>query len=505
MSAKVYLAVDLGAESGRVMAGVFDGARLSIDEIHRFPNNPVRVRGHLHWDILALFSEIKRGIGFAVRKHGSSVASIGVDTWGVDYGLIDRNGMLAGQPFHYRDSRTDGMMAEAFRRVPRRKIYDHTGIQFMFFNTLYQVLSEVVGASSALSVANRILFIPDLVNFWLTGVQANERTIASTSQLYDPRRRCWSEPVICGLGIPSRIFGEVVDPGTVIGPFLSEVADETGATGATVIAPGCHDTASGVAAVPAEGTRHAYLSSGTWSLMGIESDEPIISDRSYEFGFTNEIGVFDKVRVLKNISGLWLVQECRRTWAANGEQLSYDQLASLANQAPPFAAVINPDYPDFALPGDMPARIQDYCRRSGQAVPLDKGSLIRTALEGLALKYRVVLEQLEQLVSHRLELLHIVGGGTRNILLNQLTADAIGRPVITGPVEATSAGNIIMQMVGTGDLGSQPQGRELIRRSFETRIYEPRESGAWGEALSKFQGIQSMELQQAYKEAKQHG
>jgi rhamnulokinase len=504
MSEKVFLAVDLGAESGRVMAGCFDGDLLRIDEVHRFANVPVRVRGSLHWDILYLFSEIKRGISLAAKRYGANIVSIGVDTWGVDYGLLDAQGGLLGHPFHYRDSRTNGMMEEAYRRLSKRGIYAETGIQFMFFNTIFQVLSEVVRGAPALASAARLLFIPDLLQYWLSGVSANERTIASTSQIYNPRGKTWSTEVIEALGLPPRIFGDIVDPGTVLGPVLPEVADETGAGPILVVTPGCHDTASGVAAVPARGNRHAYLSSGTWSLMGVEASEPVIDDRSYEFGFTNEIGVFDTVRLLKNISGLWLVQECRRTWAARGEDASYDELTRLASAAEPFAAVLNPDFPDFALPGDMPARFRDFCLATGQRPPVGVGSTVRTALESLALKYRFVLEQLEMLLGRRIDVLHIVGGGSRNDLLNQFTANALNRQVITGPVEATSAGNILMQMAGTGVIASHDEGREVIRRSFETRTYEPSDAGAWKDVYTAFLKLQSAE-QPSSKEKEQHG
>jgi rhamnulokinase len=356
----------------------------------------------------------------------------------------------------------------------------------MFFNTVYQLLSEVVHQNPALAVSDRLLFTPDLLNYWLTGEKVNERTIASTSQIYDPQCRHWSKVVIEKLALPEKIFGEIISPGAVLGPLLPEVADETGVGSLKVVAPGCHDTASAVAAVPAEGTRHAYLSSGTWSLIGVESAQPIINDKSFEIGFTNEIGVCDTVRVLKNISGLWLVQESRRTWASRGEDLGYEELTKLAEEASPFASLINPDHHAFAAPGDMPARIQDFCARTGQKAPETKGSIVRTALEGLALKYRWVLTKLEALVGHRLEVLHIVGGGTRNRVLSQFTANAINRPVIAGPVEATSAGNVLLQMMGTGDLRSLAEGRELVRRSFETETFVPVDPHAWDQAYSKF-------------------
>jgi rhamnulokinase len=489
-SRRVFLALDLGAESGRVVAGGFDGSKLVLDEIHRFPNTPVRILGTLYWDALALFNEIKRGLSIAAKKEGNSLTSLGVDTWGVDYGLIDAQGQLLSNPCHYRDARTDGMMDEAFRRMPRREIYEHTGIQFMFFNTVYQLLSEVVHRTPALAASRQMLFMPDLINFWLTGRKVNERTIASTSQMYDPHLRDWSQPLLTKLGIPQGIMGEIVSPGAMLGPLLPEVAEETGAGPLAVIAPGCHDTASAVAAVPARGGRSAYLSSGTWSLMGVESQAPIITDSSFEYGFTNEIGVCDTVRVLKNISGLWLVQECRRTWAGQGEELGYDQLTGMAGNAPPFSTVIDPDHPGFARTGDMPARIAEFCSRTGQKPPSGKGSIIRTVLEGLAFRYRSVLAKLEELSGGRLEPLHIVGGGTKNSLLNQFAANALNRPVIAGPVEATSAGNILMQMIGTGDLASLDEGRELIRRSFETERYEPVDPAAWDQAYRRFLAVE---------------
>ena len=483
---RTYLAVDLGAESGRVVAGAFDGERLTLQEVHRFPNVPVRVHGRLHWDILSLFMEIKRGVAIAAKTSQDSLASMGVDTWGVDYGLIDGRGSLLGNPYHYRDSRTDGMMEEAFRRVPRREIYRQTGIQFMFFNTLFQVLSEVVHESAALGCADRLLFTPDLLNYWLTGAKVNERTIASTSQMYDPAAGDWAVSLVETMGIPSRIFGEIVPPGTKLSSLRQEIAEETGAGRLAVIAPGCHDTASAVAAVPARSDRYAYLSSGTWSLMGMESRTPVITDTSYDYGFTNEIGVCDTVRVLKNISGLWLIQESRRTWASRGEDLSYEELTGLAESAPPFTALIDPDHPSFAAPGDMPERIIDFCRRTGQKLPEGKGALVRTVLESLAFRYRFVFTRLEELAGHHLDVLHIVGGGTRNRLLNQFAANALNRTVVAGPMEATSAGNILMQMIGMGDLHSLAEGRELVRRSFASETYEPIHAAGWDRAYGDF-------------------
>ncbi|MFQ5858088.1 MAG: rhamnulokinase family protein [Anaerolineae bacterium] len=481
-----FLALDLGAESGRVVIGRFDGQRLTLEEVHRFANGPVRVHDTLHWDVLRLFTEIKNGLTQVVHDRGSELVSLGLDTWGVDFALLDEQGMLVGNPYHYRDSRTDGMLEEAFRRVPGDEIFQQTGIQFMQINTLFQLLAMVVQESPQLSIADTLLMMPDLFNYWLTGQKVSEWTIASTSQCLNPNTGDWAASLVEKLGIPSHIFPGIVEPGTLLGKLLPALANETGAGGVSVVAPGCHDTASAIAAVPAESDNYAYLSSGTWSLMGAEITEPIINATSRDHNFTNEGGVCDTIRLLKNITGMWLIQESRRTWAGEGEPLSYDEITQLAEAAPPFVAIIDPDAAEFLAPGDMPARIRQHCARSGQEVPESKGSIARTALESLALKYRWVLERLEELLGQRLETLHIVGGGSQNRLLNQFTADAIGRPVVTGPVEATAAGNVLMQMLALGHIASLEEGRDLIRRSFETGTYLPREIGAWDEAYSRF-------------------
>jgi rhamnulokinase len=481
-----FLAFDLGAESGRAVVGHFDGSRLALTEVHRFVNGPVRVFDTLYWDTLRLWCETKQGLAKAVHDHGAQLASLGLDTWGVDFGLLDRQGGLVGNPVHYRDSRTDGMLEEAFRRVPREDIFQATGIQFMQINTLYQLLAMGVGGSSALAAADLLLMMPDLFNYWLAGRKVSERTIASTSQCLDPNSGDWARPLLDRLGIPTSIFPEVVPPGTVLGELLPSVAGETGAGRMAVVAPGCHDTACAVAAVPAESERYAYLSSGTWSLMGAEVAGPVITGKSREYNFTNEGGVCDTIRLLKNITGLWLIQECRRAWAAEGDALSYDDITRMAAAARPFSAVINTDAGEFLAPGDMPARVAAACRRAGMPPPDGRGEMARTVLESLALRYRWTLGKLEELVGHPLETLHIVGGGSQNQLLNQFTADAIGRPVVAGPVEATAAGNVLMQMLATGYLSSLAEGRELIRRSFETKVYLPRETAAWDEAYGRF-------------------
>ena len=487
---KCYLAVDLGASSGRVMAGLLDKEALTLEEVHRFPNGPVTTDGAYKWEVDRLFAEVKAGIAKACTVYGKAVVSLGVDTWGVDYGLVDGRGNLLDEPFAYRDSRTDGMMDEAFARVPKEEIYAATGIQFMFFNSLFQVLSEVVADRVELKKAKRLLFTPDLFNYWLSGRMVNERTIASTSQMMDPRTGDWTFAMLEEMGIPTDMLGKIVEPGAVLGHLRPELRRELGTGPVKVVAVGTHDTASAVAAAPAAIADYVFLSSGTWSLMGIELERPIITDRGYSYGFSNEGGVCGTIRLLKNISGLWLIQECRRIWAEQGEDLSFAEIAGLAGEAGPFAAMIDIDSPEFATPGDMPERIRAFCDRSGQAPPESKGSMARTILESLALRYRSVFEMLEELTGKRLETLHIVGGGTQNKLLNQFAANAVNRPVIAGPVEATCAGNILMQMLAAGDIASLVEGRGIIRRSFKTETYQPEDTEAWKKAYARYAGTE---------------
>jgi len=479
---RLYLAIDLGAESGRAMLGQFDGAQLKLSEVHRFPNVPVRLPDGLYWDVLRLWDEIKAAIGLTVRQHGKQLAGIGIDTWGVDFGLLDRQGALVSNPYHYRDNRTDGMMDEAFRRMPREQIFELTGIQFMQLNTLYQLLALVVNRSPSLDIAETFLTMPDLFNYWLSGQKVCEFSIATTTQCYDPRQCAWSAPLLDAMGIPRRIFPEVIAPGTRLGPLASSVAEEVGVKDVPVVAPACHDTGSAVVAVPAQSTDFSWISSGTWSIMGAEVNAPVINARTLEFNLTNEGGVAGTFRLSKNITGLWLIQECRRTWAREGKELSYDEITQMATQASPFEAVVDTDDGEFLKPGDMPARIRAYCQRTSQSVPASNEAVVRCALEGIALKYRWVLERLEELVGHRLEPIHIVGGGTRNRLLNQFTADATGRRVIAGPVEATATGNLLMQAVALGHLGSLQDARAVVRRSFAPQVFEPVDRAGWDEA-----------------------
>jgi rhamnulokinase len=484
-----YLAVDLGAESGRTMVGTFEGSKLSLIETHRFPNGPVRLPDGMHWDVLRLWSEIKTGIGISAAKFTRNLESIGLDTWGVDFALLDRHGALLSNPFHYRDERTDGMLEEAFKRMPRAEIFANTGIQFMQLNALYQLLAMSLEKSPLFDVARTFLTIPDLFNYWLSGEITNEFSNATTTQCFDPRKRDWATPVLSAMNIPANLFGPITESGTALGTVLPHLAEETGTSAIQVVLPACHDTGSAVVAVPAQNQDFAWISSGTWSIMGAEVREPFVSDKALDYNFTNEGGVFGTWRLSKNIMGLWLIQECKRTWAGRGEDLSYDELTHLASEAPPFLAVIDADNSRFFHAGDMPDRIQKFCADTNQTVPQTKGEILRVALEGIALKYRWVLARLEELTGNRLDPLHIIGGGTKNRLLNQFAADATCRPVIAGPVEATALGNILMQAVAMKHLGSVAEARQVVRVSFQPEIYEPKGASEWEEAYSRLQKV----------------
>jgi rhamnulokinase len=483
-----FLAADLGAESGRVMVGRFDGGRLELAEAHRFDSRAVPLPDGLHTDVLRIFTEIRAGLAAAVRS-GGELAGVAVDTWGVDFALLDGGGRLLGNPYHYRDSLGTGILERTLARVPRAEIFEATGIQLLELNTLFQLALLQERGAAELAAASRLLMMPDLFSYWLGGRAANEHTIATTSQCFDTRRGEWARGLLERLGLPPGIFGEVVPSGTVLGRLRAEVAEETGAGPLPVIAVGGHDTALAVAAVPARGRDFAYVSSGTWSLLGAEIDEPCINDASLAANFTNEGGVCGTIRFLKNLCGLWLVQECRRVWAKGGTSDSYDDLAAMAAAAPAFRSLVDVDHPDFAAPGDMPGRLQDFCRRTGQPVPETKGEIVRCALDSLALKYRHVLGTLEGILGRRLEPLHVVGGGARNRLLCQLAADATGRAVVAGPVEATAAGNVAMQAMALGELGSLSEARDLVRRSFEIGTYEPRSDAAVEDAYGRLVGM----------------
>jgi rhamnulokinase len=482
---KKMLAFDLGAESGRAVLGRFDGQRLELEVVHRFPNVPVRTLDTIHWDVLRLYSEMLTGIGRAAAEHGG-VDSLGVDTWGVDFALLGRGGTLLGNPRHYRDPHTENIMETAFARVSRPEIFRQTGLQFMRFNTLFQLLALQRGRSPLLDAAEHLLMMPDLFHYYFTGVKANEFTNASTTQLYDPTQRQWAYSLVDAFGLPRKILGSIVAPGTVLGPLRPAVASETGINPVPVIAPASHDTGSAVAAVPAEGDSWAYISSGTWSLMGAEISSPLINESTLKYNFTNEGGVGGTTRLLKNIMGLWLVQECRRAWERSGTAFTYEELARLAEQAPRFTSLVDPDHSSFILPASMPSAIGGFCRRTGQPQCTEPGAVVRCALESLALRYRWVLERLEELLGRELGVIHIVGGGAQNQLLCQLTADACNRTVLAGPVEATAIGNTLLQAIGLGLVGSLADARQIIRRSFELQTYEPENPGAWQEPYQRF-------------------
>ncbi len=484
---KHYLAFDLGAESGRAILGSYSGAGLSLEELHRFPNTPVRTHTGLYWDVFRLFHEIQQGLAIAGRERKLDLSGIGVDTWGVDFGLVGRDGALIACPMHYRDARNDGMLEKTFAVIPREEIFAETGIQFMQLNSLYQLHAMKLAGSPALDAAATLLFMPDLFNYWLTGRQAAEMTIASTSQFYNTGEKRWATGILDRLGLPTRLLPEVVTPGTNLGPLVPHLCEETDLGRPPLFATACHDTASAVAAVPASGGDWCYVSSGTWSLMGVELDAPVINARSLALNFTNEIGVGSSIRLLKNIAGLWLWQECRRAWALEGSAYSYEDMTRMAESAPPFRAVINPDA--FLHPGRMPEKIAAFCRSTGQEAPASHAEFCRVILESLALRYRQVLESLEELLGRKLGVIHIVGGGSRNGLLNRFVADATARPVVAGPSEATAVGNILVQMVGSGELGSIGDARDLVRRSFPPQVIECRPGTEWDAAYEKFQRL----------------
>ncbi len=494
MADKVFVAVDVGASSGRHMAGLFDGGQLKLAEIYRFENGPVYVGDHMHWDVLGLWKDITVGLRAAGNDYGRSLASVGVDTWGVDFGLLGRGDELLGNPYHYRDARTHGMFEAAFERVPRTENFAQTGLQFMEINSLYQLLSMKLSNSPILEMAESLLFMPDLFHWLMTGEKVNEFTDATTSQFYNPLRGNWARQLLSKLGIPTNILCDIVQPGTKLGKLRKQVAGETGLPGIEVVLPGTHDTASAVLAVPADSIEDSvpnwcYISSGTWSLMGVESPEPIINDRASELNFTNEGGVGNTTRVLKNIAGLWLVQECRRVWNQEGADHSWDDLVHLAEGARPLVSLIDPDHASFVAPANMASAIRNYCRDTGQTVPSSEGAVIRCALESLALRYRQVLGWLEELIGQRIETIHIVGGGSQNEQLNQMTADACHRRVLAGPVEATATGNILMQMIAMGEVASIAQARKIVQQSFPTEEYTPRETARWDEAFERFEAL----------------
>lgn len=481
-----YLAIDLGAESGRAFLGNLeqDGC-LGIEEILRFPNGPVKVRGHLHWDVPILHEEMLRAMSRCARDHTPSPAGIGVDTWGVDFALLDRRGELIGLPFAYRDPRTRGAMESFWTLLSRERLYELTGIQFLPFNSVYQLYAMVRDRSPELEDASDLLFMPDLFNYWLSGIKKTEFTLATTSQLYNSRTGDWDPEIFGHLAVPRNLMQEVVQPGTVLGEISETVRNRTGLRRVPLVAVASHDTGSAVAAVPARGSDFAYISSGTWSLAGIEARSPILTPKALQANITNEGGVCGTFRVLKNITGLWLLQECRKAWA-KARTYSYDELTQLAEGAEAFVSILDPDNPEFLNPPDMPKAIQGYCQGTGQPVPEEMGSFVRAILEGLALAYRHALAQLKEVSGQAINKVHIIGGGSRNRLLCQFTADATGLPVVAGPAEATAIGNILLQAMALGRFTTLDEIRKVVRDSFALILFEPRPSTDWDEAYDRF-------------------
>ena len=487
MNALNVLGIDLGASSGRAMLGTLEGKKLTIREIHRFLNEPVTLCGRFVWDMPRLFHEIKQAL-LKLSRSGETVDAIGIDTWGVDYGLLDKNGHLLSLPVHYRDARTNGIPEKVRAIIPDEELFARTGIAFNSFNTLYQLYAMKEEGDPALESAQDLLFLPDLLAYFLTGKKGTEYTIASTSQLLDPFKRDWDRELMEKLGIPAHIFGEVKLPGTVRGTLLPEIAKECGVAEIPVIAIGGHDTASAVAAVPAKEKDFAYISSGTWSLLGAEVQEPLCTEGVMKANYTNEGGVDGSIRLLKNIMGLWIIQECKREWDRRGSETSFGELVELSMQAPAFKAILDVDDPCFLAPGDMPARIQAYCAKSGQPVPEGKGEISRVIYESLALKYRWAIERLEEdMLKKPIEALHIVGGGSKNALLNRFTAEAIKRPVIAGPDEGTIIGNLLVQAQALGAISGIRELREVVENSFPTKTFLPETDGkAWDEAYQRY-------------------
>ncbi|MEA3326530.1 MAG: rhamnulokinase family protein [Chloroflexota bacterium] len=496
-SDKHYLAIDLGAESGRAILGALSNDRIELSEIHRFTTGPVNLPtkypagesrnvnddSSLVWDFVRFWQEIMHCIRNVSQEV--KVTSVGVDTWGVDFALLDKNGLLLSTPFHYRDSRTNGMMEKAFEKLSRERIYEITGIQFMQLNTLYQLYSLVYDDSPLMKIANKFLMIPDLINYWLTGRAVSEFTEATTSQIFDTRQGQWSGEIIQAMGFPQHIFPEIIEPGTIIGPMRASLTKELGCD-LMVVAPPTHDTASAVAAIPAETDDFIWISSGTWSIIGTNMTEPVINAQSYASNFTNEGGVAGNFRFSKNVTGLWLVQQCRSQWQKEGKDFTYTELTALAKDAPHLKTIIDPDYSEFLHMGSMIEKIIQYCHLTVQPVPENEGEMIRAVLQGLALRYRYVIEQLEELSGKKTKTIHIVGGGTKNKLLNQFTADALGRKVITGPIEATATGNIIVQAIAMGDIHNWQEGVSIIKNSFDIQTYLPGDRSDWEIAYERF-------------------
>ena len=488
MARHVALAVDLGASGGRVVAGGFDGRLLELEEVHRFDNGPVTMAGRLIWDLPRLWQEVSLGLRAAAARHGRAVSSVGVDTWGVDFSFLAADGDLLANPVCYRDARTRGMLAATTAAVPREEIFAATGLQFMEINSLYQLMALKHAESRVLAAADRLLMIPDLFHWLLSGVASNERTNASTTQCFDPQSGDWARSLMERLGLPPRIFGPISDPGTVLGPMRPDVAAETGLTGVRVVLPGTHDTASAVAAVPADEPpsprpEWCYVSLGTWALIGAELDRPLVTPECLARNFTNEAGIGGTTRLLKNVCGLWLVQQCRAAWQRAGQEWSWDQLTALAAEAPPLVTLVDPNHPSLVAPADMPAAIRALARASGEPEPETTAATVRAALESVAAAVRRTLGELDSLLGRRVGRVHVVGGGVKNSLLCQMIADATGRPVVAGPVEATAIGNLLVQLLARDGKVDLRAIRRVVRDTFEPIRYEPKDAARWNDRL----------------------
>ena len=480
------LGFDFGASSGRAMLGVFDGERIEIEEIHRFSNDPVMLCGRFVWDVPRLVYEMKQAL-LKLSRTGIHVDAIGIDTWGVDFGMLDKNGHLLGLPVHYRDDRTLGMREKLREVVSDQELFARTGMAYNQFNTIYQLYAMKLEGDPVLEGAADMLFMPDLLAYFLTGKKGTEYTVASTSEMLNPYTRDWDKELLEKLGIPTNFLGEVKLPGTVRGTLLKDIARECGVDEIPVIAIGGHDTASAVAAVPAVEKDFAYISSGTWSLLGAEIEEPLCAESVMNANYTNEGGVDGSIRLLKNIMGLWIIQECKREWDRRSDAVGFAELVEMAVKAPAFKAIIDVDDPCFMAPGDMPNRIQAYCERTGQAVPQGRGEISRVIYESLALKYRWAVERLEEVLGHPVKVLHIVGGGSKNALLNRFTAEAIKRPVVAGPGEGTVIGNLLMQAKALGAIADIPELRRVVEASFPTETFLPETDGsAWDAAYAEY-------------------
>lgn len=489
------IAFDLGASSGRALLGRLTDRHIVTEEIHRFPNDPVQIGNHLYWDILRLYHEIKQGL-LKAKLSGESPSSLGVDSWAVDFGFIGADGSLLGNPSHYRDRQTEGMMEEVFQKIPSDELFGRTGIQFLPFNSIFQLYAMRRADLSILRIANRFLMVPDLIRYFLTGEMLNEFTNATTTQLYNPSTGGWDNELLDRLGFPRFWFGPPVSPGSEAGVLAPSVSMELDVETIRVVAVAEHDTASAVVAIPALKRPFAYLISGTWSLLGTEVNRPVIDELTRKWNFTNEGGAYGTYRLLKNIMGLWLLQECRREWERKGKSYSFQELVALAQRAKPFAAFIDPDDPVFLPPGDMPARIRAYCARTGQEPPEGAGEMTRCILESLALKYRYILRLTEVVSNQRFDGLHMVGGGIHNRLLCQWTANAIGRVVWAGPAEGSAIGNLAVQWIAAGEFRDLFEARSIIRESFPFEGYEPQQVSKWEEAYMRFlriTGLANME------------